>query len=198
MILELMMAAFMAVQEPPPGAGASVPVPSLVAPVRFEMELGAGADGRPVCRVAINGAQSGEESGENIFCLLFMSEQGNEAIGRIPPDVSVTASITMALDDEEVPPRSLVDRGQLVFDSSARVGVDRGGRISNCETLGTQLSGPLAGMQGTADPGMPALCELPGLSDEIMFRAAPDGPATRAGLLRMEMFLRIGISRSTV
>jgi hypothetical protein len=53
-------------------------------------------------------------------------------------------------------------------------------------------------MQGTADPDMPRLCEIPGLNVQRMFRAAPDGPASRAGLLRMELFLRVETSRSTV
>ncbi len=173
-----------------PGAGA---LTDMIAPLRFEMVIGAGADGRQVCRVAING----EEDDTGLLCGIFTAANRDEMFDAMPPDVSIVASVTMALDGDVLPPRSLVDRGELVFDSSARINVDRTGRISDCQILGAHLRGPMAGMQGAADAGMPQLCDVPGLTGETTFRPSPDGPETRPGLLRMELYLRVGASRTT-
>jgi hypothetical protein len=192
------MAVAMAAQQPSPAQDPFIGLSDLIAPVRLEMAFGVGPDGRPVCRIAVNGQERGPEGGDNLTCALFMGSDGGERLRQIPSGVALTASITLALDGEELPPRSLVDRGELVFDSSARLRVGRDGRVSNCEALGEHLRGALERMQGTADPDMPRLCEIPGLNVQRMFRAAPDGPASRAGLLRMELFLRVETSRSTV
>ena len=178
-------------QAAPGGSG----LPSLLAPVRFEMVLGSGPDGRRICRVAVNG----EEDASDLLCAMFMQQEGPGSFDDMPADVSLTASVTMALDGDELPRRSIVDRGELVFDSSARVSVDRSGRISNCQVLGAHLRGMLAGMQGTGvEQGMPDFCNVPGLTTEAMFRPAPGGgPAARSGTVRMELYVRTGVSRTT-
>jgi hypothetical protein len=195
--LSLLAAQLLALQPLPaqratPGEGG---LPSLLAPVRFEMVLGSGPDGRRICRVAVNG----EENASDLLCAMFVQQEGTGGFDDMPADVSITASVTMALDGEEVPPRSIVDRGELVFDSSARVSVDRSGRISDCQVLGAHLRGALAGMQGTGvEQGMPDLCNVPGLTTEAMFRTAPGGgPESRTGTMRMELYIRSGVSRTT-
>lgn len=170
----------------------------LIAPVRIEVGFTVRRDGRAVCQVAVNGEEQREDGIDSPTCTLLMGSEGSEMLRRIPPGTALTANVTMALDDEELPPRSLVDRGDLVYDSSARVRVNRAGMVSNCEALGEHLRGPLERMQGTAGIGMPPLCDVPGLNQQRMFRAAPGGPAARFGTLRMELFLRLATSNITV
>ncbi len=175
--------------EPEPEPAAAMP-----APVRFEMVLGSGADGRRICRVVVNGV----EDGADFLCGLFRRAEGNDWMADIPPDVLIVANLTVALDGEPVPPRSVVDRGELIFDSRARLSVDQTGRISDCQALGAQLRGPMAGMNdANAQAGMPQLCDMPGIAGETMFPAAPDGPPSRAGTVHMEVYLRTGITRTT-
>jgi hypothetical protein len=175
---------------PAPGA---VPPTGFAAPARFEMVIGAGVDGRPVCRAALNGERDGEE----LLCAMLMGEDAGAIVGQIPRDVTMTVNVTMALDSQELPPRSLVDRGELVLETSARISVDRGGRISRCDLLGTHMRGPLAGAPGNMDQSGPPLCEMPDIGTEAMFGAAPDGPAARSGMLHLELYLRVGATRTT-
>ena len=179
--------------QPAPAEVPSAALPEMIAPLRFEMVIGAGPDGRQICQMAFNG----EADTSGLLCGIFEGMGRDEMFASMPPDVAIVASVTVALDDDAVPPRSLVDRGELMFEGSARIDVDRSGRISNCQALGSHLRGPMAGMQGAADAEMPQLCEMPGLRSDISFSASPDGPVARPGLLRMELYIRVGISRTT-
>jgi hypothetical protein len=159
--------------------------------MRMEITIGTGAQGDLSCAVTINGES--EES--ELLCATLIDDEARRNFRGMPADVSLTADIVMALDGATIPPRSSLDRGDLIYESTARIGIDRTGRIGSCDMLGGHFSGQFAGMQGAVDPF--PLCGMPELSSEAIFTAAPDGPASRAGVMRLDLYLRQGLSRRT-
>ncbi|HYD11415.1 MAG TPA: hypothetical protein VEC11_01060 [Allosphingosinicella sp.] len=190
MKLGLLLAGLLLSAQPAAPAGPASPLP-VTGALRMEVTIGTGADGRMSCTMAANG--DSQES--DLLCAMVMDDQAAQSFGGLPPDVSVTLDIVMALDGEAIPPRSALDRGALVYESSARIGVDQAGRIGNCDMLGGHFRGQLAGLQGAVDPF--PLCDVPGLSGQVIFPAAQGAPAPRSGVMRRELYMRHGVTRQT-
>jgi hypothetical protein len=187
----LLASMLQAAQPAPPMRPPSPPLVIDSGAMRMEITIGTDTQGGISCAVTVNGES--EES--ELLCGTLMDDEAQRNFRGMPADVSITADIVMALDGATIPARSSFDRGELIYESSARIGVDRTGRIGSCDMLGGHFSGQFAGMQGAVDPF--PLCSMPELSSEAIFVAARDGPASRAGVMRLDLYLRRGLTRRT-
>ena len=188
----LLLAGLLQAAQPAPSTRPASPLQVIDSgAMRMEITLSASTEGGMSCAVTVNG--DSEES--ELLCAMLIDDEAQRNFRNMPAGVSITADIVMALDDATIPPRSSLDRGELIYESSARIGVDRTGRIGSCDMLGGHFSGQLAGMQGAVDPF--PLCGMPELSSEAVFAAAPEGPASRAGMMRLDLYIRQGLSRRT-
>jgi len=161
---------------------------SVRAPVRLDVTFGADAEGRPICSVLLNGGPSGTDG--EALCAIITGPGAAAFIEGAPRNARATISMTVGLEERMPAPINL-DIGELIVDSTAHLTVGADGRVTDCREGETNFHGSLS-----AAPTMPSTCGFPGFQAPL-FPAVPDGSPPRAGILHMELHVRIGDVRST-